>query len=203
MRFVHVTHGNWDDHTDLDKNLKKNCDITDQPAAALLKDLKQRGLLDSTLVIWGGEFGRTPDVAAAAAGYRLRTRSSSQLLQHVAGWRRRSSGGQVVGKTDEFGLQYCRRPGACARSAGNHPALPGVRSHEADLSSYGTGFPADGCRRDSRAETSEVVRSKRHESRRCSFWLASDQRWPSRRVSKLPPTVVDAQSILPADIEPF
>ena len=54
VRFVQLFHASWDDHQDLDKNLKKNCGITDQPAAALLKDLKQRGLLDTTLVIWGG-----------------------------------------------------------------------------------------------------------------------------------------------------
>jgi hypothetical protein len=59
IRFVQIMHGSWDDHTQLLKNLKTNCDITDKPVAALLKDLKQRGLLDTTLVIWGGEFGRT------------------------------------------------------------------------------------------------------------------------------------------------
>jgi Protein of unknown function (DUF1501) len=50
----------WDAHSDLDKSLRYSCGKTDQPAAALLKDLKQRGLLDSTLVVWGGEFGRMP-----------------------------------------------------------------------------------------------------------------------------------------------
>jgi hypothetical protein len=59
-RFVMLMHASWDDHSELNTKLKKNCDITDQPAAALIKDLKQRGLLDSTLVVWGGEFGRTP-----------------------------------------------------------------------------------------------------------------------------------------------
>jgi hypothetical protein len=60
VRFVLMMHASWDDHTELNTKLKKNCDITDQPAAALIKDLKQRGLLDETLVVWGGEFGRTP-----------------------------------------------------------------------------------------------------------------------------------------------
>jgi hypothetical protein len=60
VRFVMMMHASWDDHTELNKKLKKNCDLTDRPAAALIKDLKQRGLLDSTLVVWGGEFGRTP-----------------------------------------------------------------------------------------------------------------------------------------------
>jgi hypothetical protein len=60
VRYVMLAHASWDDHQELDKKLKKNCDITDQPIGALLKDLKQRGLLDSTLVVWAGEFGRTP-----------------------------------------------------------------------------------------------------------------------------------------------
>ncbi len=60
VRCVMMMHASWDDHTNIDKKLKKNCDITDQPAAALIKDLKQRGMLDDTLVVWGGEFGRTP-----------------------------------------------------------------------------------------------------------------------------------------------
>src|SRR5579872_3522775 len=59
-RFVMINHASWDDHTQLNKKLKKNCDIADKPTAALIKDLKQRGLLDSTLVVWAGEFGRTP-----------------------------------------------------------------------------------------------------------------------------------------------
>src|SRR4029434_4871066 len=57
VRFVMLAHASWDDHQELDRKLKKNCDMTDRPAAALIKDLKQRGLLDSTLVIWGGEVG--------------------------------------------------------------------------------------------------------------------------------------------------
>ena len=62
VRFVELFHDGWDHHSDLNSGLKKQCEATDQPAAALVKDLKQRGLLDSTLVIWGGEFGRTPMV---------------------------------------------------------------------------------------------------------------------------------------------
>ena len=62
VRFVMLTHASWDDHTDLNRKLKRNCDIADKPTAALIKDLKQRGLLDNTLVVWGGEFGRTPMV---------------------------------------------------------------------------------------------------------------------------------------------
>jgi len=62
VRFIELGHGNWDQHNGLRKNLAKNCNGIDQPLAALLKDLKERGMLDETLVIWGGEFGRTPHV---------------------------------------------------------------------------------------------------------------------------------------------
>jgi Protein of unknown function (DUF1501) len=60
VRFVQLYHYTWDDHSDLNAKLKVNCDKTDRPAAALIKDLERRGLLDETLVVWGGEFGRTP-----------------------------------------------------------------------------------------------------------------------------------------------
>jgi hypothetical protein len=60
VRFVQLYHSTWDDHSNLNENLKTNCDMTDQPAAYLLTDLWQRGLLDETLVVWAGEFGRTP-----------------------------------------------------------------------------------------------------------------------------------------------
>lgn len=60
VRFVMVSHASWDDHGSLVAGHTRNCAITDSPAAALLKDLKQRGLLGETLVVWGGEFGRTP-----------------------------------------------------------------------------------------------------------------------------------------------
>ncbi len=62
VRFVQLYHEAWDQHDNLTKDIKINCKDTDQACAALVQDLKQRGLLDSTLVIWGGEFGRTPMV---------------------------------------------------------------------------------------------------------------------------------------------
>jgi hypothetical protein len=104
VRFVLVSHGNWDDHDNLDVNLKKNCQITDKPAAALLQDLEQRGLLDSTLVIWGGEFGRTPmtQQQRSDTGYG-RDHHPSCFSMWLAGGGVRA--GQIVGRTDEFGLQ--------------------------------------------------------------------------------------------------
>jgi hypothetical protein len=104
VRFVMLTHGDWDDHVKLDEHLAENCQITDQPAAALLKDLKQRGLLDSTLVIWGGEFGRTPigqiNRLDEAAG---RDHHPNAFSLWLAGGG--IQGGQAVGRTDELGLE--------------------------------------------------------------------------------------------------
>jgi hypothetical protein len=68
VRFVELLHESWDQHGNLTADLKKNCKVTDQASAALVKDLKQRGLLDSTLVVWGGEFGRTPMVQGGDDG---------------------------------------------------------------------------------------------------------------------------------------
>jgi uncharacterized protein DUF1501 len=103
VRFVMVTHGNWDDHDKLDRNLKKNCDITDRPVAALLKDLRQRGLLQNTLVVWGGEFGRTPMGQMSRPDEEPgRDHHPNCFSMWVAGGG--VKGGQVVGKTDDFGL---------------------------------------------------------------------------------------------------
>jgi hypothetical protein len=60
VRYIECTHGNWDQHNGLKARLTANCGATDQPMAGLLADLEQRGMLDETLVVWGGEFGRTP-----------------------------------------------------------------------------------------------------------------------------------------------
>src|SRR2546428_10691864 len=66
VRFVQLFHEGWDHHSEVYKGVKDQTGKTDQASAALIKDLKQRGLLDDTLVIWGGEFGRTPMVEANA-----------------------------------------------------------------------------------------------------------------------------------------
>ena len=62
VRFIEISHRGWDQHKDLSKKLPANCLATDRPIAALLQDLKERGMLDETLVIWGGEFGRQPEI---------------------------------------------------------------------------------------------------------------------------------------------
>jgi hypothetical protein len=72
VRFVNLYHASWDHHSDLDRELAFNCGMADQPVAALLKDLKRRGLLDTTLVLWVSEFGRTP-LGENRAGYKAVT----------------------------------------------------------------------------------------------------------------------------------
>jgi len=105
VRFVQLMHGSWDDHNELEKNLKRNCGITDQPTAALIKDLKQRGLLDSTLVIWGGEFGRTPMVQSnnPEKGGEGRDHHPFAFSLWLAGGG--IKGGSVIGRTDDLGLK--------------------------------------------------------------------------------------------------
>jgi len=105
VRFVQLMHGSWDDHNELEKNLKRNCGITDQPTAALIKDLKLRGLLDSTLVIWGGEFGRTPMVQSSnpEKGGEGRDHHPFAFSLWMAGGG--IKGGSVIGRTDDLGLQ--------------------------------------------------------------------------------------------------
>jgi hypothetical protein len=89
----------WDAHSDLEGNHTRMCLRCDQPTAALLRDLKRRGLLDSTLVIWGGEFGRTP----MTEGTNGRDHNPYGFTMCLAGGGVR--GGAVVGSTDEFGLR--------------------------------------------------------------------------------------------------
>jgi hypothetical protein len=105
VRFILLMNASWDSHTNLNRRLKDNCDATDRGAGALIKDLKQRGLLYSTLVVWGGEFGRTPvceirnTMEADNAGRDHHPQGYSMWL---AGGGVR--GGQVIGKTDELGF---------------------------------------------------------------------------------------------------
>src|SRR5207244_1520363 len=103
VRFVNLYHASWDHHSDLDKELAFNCEMADQPIAALLKDLKQRGLLDSTLVIWASEFGRTP-LGENRPGFKTVSGRDPHPFAYTiwmagGGIRR----GQVSGQTDDIG----------------------------------------------------------------------------------------------------
>ncbi len=98
VRFIEITHGNWDQHRNLNSALTRNCAATDQPLAALLKDLKTRGLLEETLVVWGGEFGRTPHIKQADG----RDHNSTGFSFWAAGGG--VKGGINHGATDEHGV---------------------------------------------------------------------------------------------------
>ncbi len=109
VRFIQLRNGGWDAHGSLKANHIERCRATDQPVAALLQDLKQRGLLDQTLVIWGGEFGRTPTTEGSRTGdARGRDHSPAGYTMWLAGGGIR--GGQVIGATDELGYVPVERP---------------------------------------------------------------------------------------------
>jgi uncharacterized protein (DUF1501 family) len=100
VRFVEITAPvGWDHHFLLNEELAKSCAATDQPLAALLTDLKQRGLLHDTLVVWAGEFGRTP----YSQGANGRDHNNKGYCLWMAGGG--VKGGQAYGATDEFGYK--------------------------------------------------------------------------------------------------
>jgi hypothetical protein len=110
VRFVTIYHEGWDAHTDVAGNLKTNCGATDRATAALIKDLKRRGLLDETLVIWGGEFGRTPMVESnRALGRSLgRDHHPQAFTMWLAGGGIKP--GLTYGATDDLGFHVAQNP---------------------------------------------------------------------------------------------
>ncbi len=106
VRFVHLIHSSWDHHSELNRRLVQNCGMTDQPCAALIEDLEQRGLLDETLVVWAGEFGRTPmgEVRrGVTAGIEGRDHHPDAFTIWMAGGGVKP--GYVHGTTDDFGFR--------------------------------------------------------------------------------------------------
>jgi uncharacterized protein (DUF1501 family) len=110
VRFINIYHEGWDAHSDVVGNHKKNCTETDRASAALVQDLKARGLLDSTLVIWGGEFGRTPMVESnPALGRKLgRDHHPNAYTMWMAGGGVKP--GTTFGATDDLGYNVVERP---------------------------------------------------------------------------------------------
>lgn len=110
VRFVSLFHASWDHHSNLDKELAFNCGMADQPVAALLADLKQRGLLDSTLVVFAGEFGRTPlgENRNGNPNATGRDHHPFAFSLWLAGGGIKS--GQVIGATDEIGWHITEDP---------------------------------------------------------------------------------------------
>jgi hypothetical protein len=99
VRFIEVGFGNWDQHRNLTADLAKNCNGIDKPIAGLLTDLKQRGLLKDTLVIWGGEFGRTPHAQSGDG----RDHNNKGFTLWMAGGG--VKGGMSYGETDDYGYE--------------------------------------------------------------------------------------------------
>ena len=109
-RFVQLMHAGWDQHNSLTTELYNQCRDTDQPSAALVQDLKQRGLLDDTLVIWGGEFGRTPFIQG-----KLDDRPRWGRDHHPYAFTVWMAGGgirpgQTFGGSDEIGFNATENP---------------------------------------------------------------------------------------------
>ncbi len=110
VRFVQIflEEQPWDSHADLRDNHRAICHRTDKPVAGLLRDLKQRGLLDSTLVLWGGEFGRTPTTQKVGGAYTGRDHNMQAFTTLMAGGG--IKGGTTYGKTDDFGHAVVEDP---------------------------------------------------------------------------------------------
>ncbi len=104
VRFVEITHGNWDHHNNLNAALTRNCGEVDQPMAALLADLSKRGLLDETLVVWTGEFGRTP----YAQGQDGRDHNNKAFTLWMAGGG--VKGGFSYGRSNDYGYEAEENP---------------------------------------------------------------------------------------------
>jgi uncharacterized protein (DUF1501 family) len=108
VRFIQLYMRGWDQHNNLPGELRQQCNAVDRAQAALVTDLKQRGLLDETLVLWGGEFGRTPTVELPQKGANEGTISGRDHNHYgfsvwLAGGGVR--GGQAYGATDDFGFK--------------------------------------------------------------------------------------------------
>lgn len=108
VRFVQLYHRGWDNHGSLPSNIPKQCSDIDQPQAALIADLKQRGLLDDTLVIWGGEFGRTVYSQGSLQSDYGRDHHGRCFSMWLAGGGFKS--GSLIGETDDYGYNIVRDP---------------------------------------------------------------------------------------------
>jgi hypothetical protein len=110
VRFVNLYHASWDHHSNLNAELAHNCLMADQPIAALIQDLKQRGLLDSTLVIWASEFGRTPLGENRGGSTNVTGRDHHPFCFSIWMAGGGVKGGQVIGKTDDIGWGIVEDP---------------------------------------------------------------------------------------------
>jgi hypothetical protein len=110
VRFVQINHASWDHHSNLDPELTFNCGMADQPVAALIKDLKQRGLLDSTMILWAGEFGRTPLGENRQGFAKITGRDHHPFAFSIWLAGGGLKGGLTYGETDELGWSIVKNP---------------------------------------------------------------------------------------------
>ena len=152
MRFVNIYYGNWDAHYNLVRNHTQLCETVDQPIGALIKDLKQRGLLDTTLVVWAGEFGRTPIGENSAVDGKVTGRDHHPDAFSI--WLAGGGvpGGSVIGATDELGWNAVedRMDINDLHATMLQPVRAGPQA--ADLPLRRARFPADRCCRQCGAE---------------------------------------------------
>ena len=109
VRFVQVYHNNWDHHANVSGRMPDQCKDVDRPCYALLEDLKQRGMLDDTLVIWGGEFGRT---IYSQGGLTKENYGRDHHPRCFSMWMAGggSKGGAIYGETDDFSYNIVKDP---------------------------------------------------------------------------------------------
>ena len=144
VRFVQLYHEAWDQHGNLVKDIQKNCHDTDQACAALVQDLKQRGMLDSTLVVWGGEFGRTP---MSQGGNDGRDHHPNAFTMWLAGGGIKR--GITLGESDELGFNVVKDKVHVHDLHATILHLLGFDHTKLTYPLPGARFPADGCARES------------------------------------------------------
>jgi uncharacterized protein (DUF1501 family) len=112
VRFVQLFNADWDHHGNVFDGLTKKCRDVDQPMAALIRDLKQRGLLDQTLVVWGGEFGRTPMMQAQSNSGTAQSAGRDHHKDAFSMWMAGGGirPGTIYGATDELGFHVTEDP---------------------------------------------------------------------------------------------
>jgi hypothetical protein len=110
VRFVSIMHASWDHHSNLNDELSYNAGMADQPIAALIRDLKQRGMLDDTMIVWGSEFGRTPLGENRGGNPNATGRDHHPFAFTMLAAGGGLKGGQIYGETDEIGWSITKDP---------------------------------------------------------------------------------------------
>jgi len=171
VRFTQIYQRGWDVHSNAVPNLPKLCAATDRASYALVTDLRRRGLLDDTLVLWGGEFGRT---VYSQGGLSKENYGRDHHPRCFTMWMAGGGGkrGIVHGETDDFCYNVVKDPGACARLQCNRASIAGHRSPKADVQVSGSGTKIDGSRSgENRAGTTVMKSSSRRSFLPARQWL--------------------------------